>query len=60
VLEDEADAQASPLRGLENVILTPHMGWYSTGAIRELQRKVADQVRDALLMGKPPYWVNPF
>ena len=60
VLEDEANAQDSPLRGLENVILTPHMAWYSTGAIRELQRKVAEQVRDALLRGQPSYWVNPF
>ena len=60
VLEDEANIAASPLRGLDDVILTPHMAWYSTGAIQELQRKVAEQVRDALLVGRPSYWVNRF
>jgi D-3-phosphoglycerate dehydrogenase / 2-oxoglutarate reductase len=60
VLEDEQRSEASALRGLENVILTPHMAWYSTGAVQELQRKVAEQVREALLTGRPTYWVNPF
>jgi len=59
VLEDEQAVGNHPLFGFENVIITPHMAWYSTGAIRELQRKVAEQVRDALLTGRPKYWANP-
>ncbi len=60
VLEDEQRIANHPLLQFDNVILTPHMAWYSTDSIRELQRKVAEQVRDALLHGRPKYWVNPF
>jgi D-3-phosphoglycerate dehydrogenase / 2-oxoglutarate reductase len=60
VLENEQSVTDHPLFGFENVIITPHMAWYSTGAIAELQRKVAEQVKQALLEGRPKYWVNPF
>lgn len=33
----------SPLRGLENCILTPHMAWYSEESSSELKRKVAEE-----------------
>jgi D-3-phosphoglycerate dehydrogenase len=60
VLEDEVKVHGNPLAGRGNVILTPHMAWYSTGSIAELQRKVAEQVRQAILEGRPSNWVNRF
>ena len=36
----EAD---SPLRALDNCILTPHMAWYSEEAAKELKRKAAEE-----------------
>lgn len=60
VLENEKDVTNHPLFEFDNVIITPHMAWYSTGSIAELQRKVAEQVKQALLTGKPSNWVNKF
>jgi D-3-phosphoglycerate dehydrogenase / 2-oxoglutarate reductase len=60
VLEDEVKIQGNPLAGRDNVILTPHMAWYSTGSVAELQRKVAEQVRQAILEGQPSNWTNRF
>ena len=37
-----------PLLSAPNVILTPHVAWYSTGAQRELQTKAAQQVECVL------------
>jgi D-3-phosphoglycerate dehydrogenase len=60
VLEDEKNVKENPLLQYENVIITPHMSWYSIDSIAELQRKVAEQVKQALLEGQPKYWVNRF
>jgi D-3-phosphoglycerate dehydrogenase len=43
VVEREPLAADSPLRGLENCLLTPHMAWYSEEAGQELKRKVAEE-----------------
>ena len=32
----------SPLRRMENVILTPHMAWYSQDSIVDIKRKTAE------------------
>lgn len=48
----------SPLMEIENCVLTDHVGWYSEEAMSELKRKVAENVRDVLLYGKPKYPVN--
>ncbi len=48
-----------PLAELENVILTPHAGWYSEGSILELKRKVATAVRRALEGRIPASVANP-
>ncbi len=37
-----------PLRKLENVILTPHVAFYSEGALNSLRRLAAEVVRDQL------------
>jgi D-3-phosphoglycerate dehydrogenase len=60
VLEDEKNIKRNPLLQYENVLITPHMSWYSIDSIAELQRKVAEQVKQALLEGRPKYWVNRF
>jgi D-3-phosphoglycerate dehydrogenase len=60
VLEDEKNIKGNPLLKFENVFITPHMSWYSMDSIAELQRKVAEQVKQALLEGRPKYWVNRF
>lgn len=33
----------SPLRKLDNCVITPHMAWYSENAAKELKRKVAEE-----------------
>ena len=48
----------NPLMKIENCVLTDHVGWYSEEAMSELKRKVAENVRDVLLYGKPKYPVN--
>jgi D-3-phosphoglycerate dehydrogenase len=60
VLENEESIKENPLLKYENVVITPHMGWYSIDSLAELQRKVAEQVKQALLEGRPKYWVNQF
>jgi D-3-phosphoglycerate dehydrogenase len=55
VFETEPLPEDSPLRSLDNVILTSHYGWYSEGAIRELKETAA---REALrvLKGEDPHY----
>jgi D-3-phosphoglycerate dehydrogenase len=47
-----------PLRGREDVILTPHVSFYSEEAMAEQQRKAAEQVVAALAGETPFYAVN--
>jgi len=45
------------LRGeLQNLLLTPHVAWYSQQSARELRRKAAEEA-GRLLRGEPPF--NP-
>jgi phosphoglycerate dehydrogenase-like enzyme len=45
------------LRGeLQNLLLTPHVSWYSQQSARELRRKAAEEA-GRLLRGEPPF--NP-
>jgi len=59
VQEVEPMPGAHPLAGLDNVILTPHAGWYSEGSIVELKRKVAASIRRALEGQIPAAVANP-
>jgi D-3-phosphoglycerate dehydrogenase len=45
----------SPLRGRDNVILTPHTAFYSVEALEELQTKCASDVA-RVLSGEPPVY----
>ncbi|MDB6178379.1 C-terminal binding protein [Paracoccus sp. Z330] len=47
--------QASPLRGIANCILTPHMAWYSEEAGDELKRKVAEEAI-RFMRGEALHW----
>ena len=59
VYEAEPIAQSNPLLSFDNVILTDHCGWYSEESVAELKRKTAENVREALLTGRPVYPVDP-
>lgn len=52
VFEEEPLPATSRLRGLANVILTPHTAWYSARAAERVQELAADEV-DRYLSGKP-------
>jgi D-3-phosphoglycerate dehydrogenase len=58
VLAAEPPPKDFPLRGRDNVILTPHTGFYSVDALNELQTKCAGDVARVLSGEKPVYPVT--
>lgn len=58
VLEQEPIRPDDPLLGMENVILTPHISWYSEESEQELKTKVAMGVIEVLNGRIPTYLVN--
>jgi D-3-phosphoglycerate dehydrogenase / 2-oxoglutarate reductase len=58
VFETEPLAADSPLRELENVVLSDHAGWYSEESVPELKTKAARNVAAVLAGGRPAYPVN--
>jgi len=58
VYENEPLRHDSPLRSLDNVVLTDHSAWYSEEAIAELQRKAAQEVARVLEGETPLHPVN--
>ena len=46
------------LFGLDNVVVTNHMGWYSEEAMRDLQRKTAEEAARVLAGEEPLNWLN--
>ena len=58
VLDQEPIAADCPLRGLKNVILTDHTGWYSEASVRSIQEKAALSAYEILTAGTPSNWVN--
>lgn len=53
VLEKEPPDPHNPLLKMENVILSPHVAFYSEESIRELKRRAAEGI-SAVLLGKWP------
>ena len=43
---------------MENVIITPHVAWYSEEAVKSLQKKVAEEAARVLRGEKPLHPVN--
>ncbi|MBN1836693.1 MAG: C-terminal binding protein [Spirochaetales bacterium] len=58
VFAEEPLPASSPLRKLENVILTDHCGWYSEESMVELKTKCARNALAVLKGGRPLYPVN--
>jgi D-3-phosphoglycerate dehydrogenase / 2-oxoglutarate reductase len=58
VVTTEPLAQDSPLRGRDNVILTPHTAFYSVEALEELQTKCASDVARVLSGEKAVYPIS--
>ncbi|MCP5087241.1 MAG: C-terminal binding protein [Rhodobacteraceae bacterium] len=59
VMPIEPPPAGHPLIGRDNVILTPHTGFYSVEALEELQIKAARGVADVLSGKMPVYPINP-
>jgi D-3-phosphoglycerate dehydrogenase len=59
VLEQEPPGAQAALLALDQVVLTPHVAFYSEASLVELQRKAAEQLRSVLAGERPTYLVNP-
>ena len=58
VFEKEPPSEKFPLVGLENVILTPHLSWYSEDAGWDIREKIIEDVRRFVKGEEPRYPVN--
>ncbi len=58
VLPEEPPSKNNPLLGREDVVLTPHTGFYSEDALLDLQTTVATDVATILSGGEPKYPVR--
>jgi D-3-phosphoglycerate dehydrogenase len=58
VLEKEPPEPNDPILGLDNVIITPHMGFYSENSMTALHKKAAEEVARVLLGEKPQNLIN--
>jgi D-3-phosphoglycerate dehydrogenase len=58
VLEKEPPDAQNPLLKMDNVILSPHVGFYSVESISELKRRTAKNVADVLRGRRPDSVVN--
>lgn len=58
VFEKEPINADNPLLTLDNITVAGHTGWYTEESQTELKRKAAENVRDALVTGRPKYAVN--
>jgi D-3-phosphoglycerate dehydrogenase len=58
VFEPEPPDPAHPLFGLDNVVVTNHIGWYSQESMRDLQRKAAEEAVRVLRGELPLHWLN--
>ncbi len=59
VYEDEPLARDSPLAGLENLILSPHIAGLTDEALRGMALSAAEQILQALRGERPAHLVNP-
>ncbi len=58
VFDPEPPAPDDPLLALDNVVLTPHIAWYSQESAWDIRKKIVEQIlRHA--SGQPPlHWLN--
>ena len=60
VYEKEPIEKNNPLLGLDNIVLTDHIGFYSEESLVELKIKAAQNVKDVLLGKTPKYLIREF
>jgi D-3-phosphoglycerate dehydrogenase len=58
VLEKEPPTAENPLIRMENVIMSPHLAWYSESSVLEIQTMCAEDVARILVGEKPTNLVN--
>jgi D-3-phosphoglycerate dehydrogenase len=58
VFEPEPPDATHPLFGLDNVVVTNHIGWYSEESMRDVQRKAAEEAVRVLRGDPPRHWLN--
>jgi D-3-phosphoglycerate dehydrogenase len=58
VLKDEYPDMSNPLLHMDNVIVTPHIAYYSEGSEMDLRNFACDQVIGALIDGAPRFFIN--
>lgn len=58
VFEHEPPDTNHPLFRLDNVVVSDHIGWYSEEAMREVQRKAAEEAVRVLSDARPRHWLN--
>jgi len=58
VFEEEPVTNNNPLLKMKNVVVTPHLAWYSEEALQDLQKKVAEEAVRILQGGRPIFSVN--
>ncbi|HJV94802.1 MAG TPA: C-terminal binding protein [Albitalea sp.] len=58
VFDPEPPDVRHPIFSLSNVVVSDHMGWYSEEAMRELQRKAAEEAVRVLSGQSPRHWLN--
>jgi len=59
VVPEEPLPADSPLLGRDNLVLTPHTGFYSEESLLDLQTKAAQDVASVLSGESPKYPINP-
>lgn len=58
VLADEYPAMDHPLLHMDNVIVTPHIAYYSEGSDRDLRNLSIDQIIETMEQGAPRFLLN--
>jgi D-3-phosphoglycerate dehydrogenase len=59
VFEEEPLAADSPLRRMDNVILTPHAAYFSSPAVAQVPKRCGEEIARLLLKERPINVVNP-
>ena len=59
VFEVEPLPADDPLRTLDNIILSPHLAWYSEESQRRVRLDMSNAVKDALTGKRPEFVANP-
>ncbi len=59
VFEKEPPDPTNPLFGLDNIILTPHLSWYSEDSGWSIREKIIQEIDLFMSKGNPRFCVNP-